>query len=109
MNILASRFSSPSASQKRRVRPSVVTRSVIARCRVVMLQSADDLQLVLDGLQRLQRRAQVKTAFSVCRKPMVLLNSIWNRHKGHAQWRAGFSRRRDRSATALRHQFASRQ
>ena len=98
LNVGAVRFPRPSAGQKRRIRPGMVTGAVVAGLRVLVIQAAQHLERRLERRERLHRLAELKGPALVRRPPIVLMYPVGNIDKRHAQRRTTRGRRQTRRA-----------
>ena len=98
LNVGAVRFPRPRAGQKRRIRPGMITGAVVAGLRVLVIQAAQNLERRLERRKRLHRLAELKGPALVRRPPIVLMNTVGDIDKRHAQRRTTRGRRQTRRA-----------
>ena len=91
-------FLDPDARQEGAARPRMVARPVQAAVGIEVVQSAQDLDLVLDLLERLQGPGELEVLSLPFGPPMTLMHAVGDVDKGHPQRGA---RRRGRQRAGL--------
>ena len=85
VDVGAGRLLDPDARQERSARPGMVARPVQAAVGVDVVESAQDLDLLLDLFQRLQRPGELEIFALALGPPVTLIHAVGNVDIGHPQ------------------------